>query len=99
MYRQPDSWLVLYDDWAECVTDLSKVFENMLSSNKDNLVVVNTDGMIFEDCMSIVYEYARIVHKHRNDYCLKTYGKQYDDLDYPKLKEVHTLFPHNILLI
>ena len=71
----------------------------MLSPNKNNILVVNTERMTFEDCMSIVYEYARIVHKHRNDYSLKTYGKQYDALDYSKLKEVYALFPHNILLI
>ncbi len=83
--------------------DYSNVFEEMLSDPNYNsyVLIVNTEGMTFEDYISVVYEYVRIVHKHRNDYCLKTYGKPFEEgcLDYTLLREVKALFPQNILVL
>ncbi|MBR5399131.1 MAG: hypothetical protein IK103_04975 [Bacteroidales bacterium] len=88
------------DNWR-LEENLTNFFDTLLSSPNPNsyVLVVNTERMTFEDCISIVYEFARIVHKYRNDYCLKTYGKPYETLDHPKQKEIHALFPQNIMLL
>ena len=100
--KESDSFPVLWQGdlkWHDAL--LTDVFEEMLSSRKAYVLVVNTERMTFEDCISIVYEYARIVYKHRNDYCLKTYGKPFEEgcLDYTLLREVKALFPQNILVL
>lgn len=79
---------------------LTDVFEDMLSSRKAYVLAVDTRNMSFEDCISVVYEYVRIVHKYRNDYCLKTYGKPFEEgpLNITQIREVKALFPQNILV-
>ncbi len=87
-------------DAGSLVENLENFFDTLFSYPNPNsyVVVVNIEGMTFEDYVSVVYEYIKIVHKHRNDYCLKTYGKPFGRLDHSHQKEVKELYPQNILI-
>lgn len=79
---------------------IENFFDTLFSYPNPNsyVVVVYAEEMTFEDYVSVVYEYIKIVHKHRNDYCLKTYGKPFGRLDHSHQKEVKELYPQNILI-
>lgn len=96
-----NTFMVIEGDVGSLEENLENFFDTLFSYPNPNsyVVVVYAEGMTFEDYVSVVYEYIKIVHKHRNDYCLKTYGKPFGRLDHSHQKEAKELYPQNILIL